>query len=159
MLQNDKLARVIAKALANESFKQQLKEHPHQAFKSAGVEVPSNIVINVLEDSENQVHVVLPTSSEQIKLPNIPGIKAILEKTLKDSNFKQQLIHSPNATLEEMGIQLKNNRKIVILENNLNLWHFVLPYINLHELAGGKCQACNGGFTCSAVNPASGCED
>lgn len=55
-----RVQKTIGKAWANDSFKQKLKGNPMAVLAEEGIEVPGNVEVVVLEDTENVVHVVIP---------------------------------------------------------------------------------------------------
>jgi len=54
------MGKIIAKALRDESFKQQLIADPAVVLKAEGGEVPDGITLKVVEDAEDVKHLVLP---------------------------------------------------------------------------------------------------
>jgi hypothetical protein len=56
----DAEARVIGQAMSDPIFRKKLLADPVSALKSAGVEVPDGISVQVVEDTATLVHVVLP---------------------------------------------------------------------------------------------------
>ena len=69
-------SKVIAKAWADDSYKQQLMADPAKKLKEEGVEVPRNIQLRIVEDSENLRHVVLPPkpSSRELSAEEIAEV-------------------------------------------------------------------------------------
>ncbi len=55
-----KWAQVLAKAWADERFKEKLLKNPGQALKEMGIEVPTGRRIEVHEVSDKVVHFILP---------------------------------------------------------------------------------------------------
>jgi len=58
--QQNPMGKVIAKALQDEAFKQQLIADPAAVLKAAGVEVPEGKTLKVVADTESTRHIVLP---------------------------------------------------------------------------------------------------
>ena len=58
--QENPLQKIIAKALQDEAFKQQLIADPAAVLKAAGVEVPEGTTLKVVADTESTRHIVLP---------------------------------------------------------------------------------------------------
>ncbi len=54
------IGKVIAKALQDEDFKQQLIADPADVLKAEGVEAPEGITLKVVEDTVSVKHLVLP---------------------------------------------------------------------------------------------------
>ncbi|MBW4605004.1 MAG: NHLP leader peptide family RiPP precursor [Calothrix sp. FI2-JRJ7] len=59
-LSHDLQADIAAKSWKHEAFKQELLNNPNAALKALGVEVPSNIQVEVVEETANKVYLVLP---------------------------------------------------------------------------------------------------
>ncbi len=59
-LSHDLQAEIVAKFWKDEAFKQELLSNPNAALKALGVEVPSNIEVQVIEETANKVYLVLP---------------------------------------------------------------------------------------------------
>ncbi|OKH45988.1 NHLP leader peptide family natural product precursor [Calothrix sp. HK-06] len=59
-LSHDLQADIVAKSWKDEAFKQELLSNPNAALKALGVEVPSNIEVQVIEETANKVYLVLP---------------------------------------------------------------------------------------------------
>jgi hypothetical protein len=51
---------IVAKAWANDLYRQRLLRDPKGTLRSEGVDVPDNVQITVLEDTATVVHIVLP---------------------------------------------------------------------------------------------------
>lgn len=52
---------IVAKAWADEQFKQRLIDNPNQALSDAGISVPAGVHFVVVENEPNRVHLVLPS--------------------------------------------------------------------------------------------------
>lgn len=59
-----KLAEVIAKAWADEAFKQKLMSDPKNAMKEMGVVFADNVNVKVCENTADTFHFVLPRKPE-----------------------------------------------------------------------------------------------
>jgi hypothetical protein len=54
--------RTIARALKDKAFKSRLVANPTATLTAAGVEIPVGVTIKVVENTANQVYLVLPVS-------------------------------------------------------------------------------------------------
>lgn len=63
----------IAKCWADEAFKQQLKADPVRTLKQEGFQLPEGFSINVLEDSEQQWHLVIPSKPDKLSDEQLEG--------------------------------------------------------------------------------------
>ena|ERR1051325_457566 len=72
-----KIGKVIAKAWADEDFKRRLIANPADVLREAGLEIPTALRIDVLQDSPQRRYLVLPLRPPGLSLPEIerePGI-------------------------------------------------------------------------------------
>jgi len=72
-----KWAKVIAKAWADERFKEKLLKNPAQALKEMGIDLPAGQKVEIHAQSDKIIHLVLPQKpkgemSEQ-ELKNVSG--------------------------------------------------------------------------------------
>lgn len=76
---------VIAKAWADDAFKEQLMVSPVAALKSMGLELRPDVQINVVEDSNEQFTLVIPQKPTELtedQLESVAGGSAPLQFTL-----------------------------------------------------------------------------
>lgn len=64
--QQDPLGTIIAKALQDETFKQQLIADPAAILKAEGVEIPEGITVKVVADTDSIRYLVLPATSKRV---------------------------------------------------------------------------------------------
>ena len=62
--EQSRYAKVVAQALSDEDFRQRLKDDPHAALADHGIAIPRDKRINVVENTADTVHLVLPAESE-----------------------------------------------------------------------------------------------
>jgi Nitrile hydratase, alpha chain len=65
-LSHDLQADIIAKAWKDEAFKQELLSNPNATLKALGLKVPSNVEVQVIEETANKVYLVLPSKPSVI---------------------------------------------------------------------------------------------
>ncbi len=56
---------LIAKAWKNEAFKQQLMSNPKSAIAEAGISLPENIKVEVIEETAQTFYLVIPQPPSQ----------------------------------------------------------------------------------------------
>lgn len=61
--QTQQYQQIIAKCWADEAFKQQLIADPAGTLKQEGMDIPAGMVINVVENTSNVFHLVIPPCS------------------------------------------------------------------------------------------------
>lgn len=59
------IAKAIARAWSDAGYKAKLLSDPHAALTEAGVDVPSGTTVQVVEDSADTRHIVLPLAPKQ----------------------------------------------------------------------------------------------
>ena len=80
-VQDKTISEIIAKCWADPGFKQKLLTETHATLKAEGVELPSGVTVNVLENTTTVVNYVLPSrpagqSSDELSdadLANVAG--------------------------------------------------------------------------------------
>jgi xanthine/CO dehydrogenase XdhC/CoxF family maturation factor len=60
------LQALVARAVADASFRQQLIESPTQELKNAGLEVPSGVNVHVQVNTETDIYLVIPSSPPKV---------------------------------------------------------------------------------------------
>ncbi len=58
------LQRVAAKALADDHYRQQLIANPNKELTDAGLTVPEGTTVAIHQNTETEVHLVLPSTGE-----------------------------------------------------------------------------------------------
>ncbi|MCH9625320.1 MAG: hypothetical protein S4CHLAM123_04910 [Chlamydiales bacterium] len=56
--------KIVAKAWSDPQFKAQFKENPKQVLATYGIEVPQEIDLEVIEDTEQTHYILLPSKPE-----------------------------------------------------------------------------------------------
>jgi Nitrile hydratase, alpha chain len=56
--------RAIARAMKERSFRTRLLTNPTATLKEAGVDVPDGLAVKIVENTANQVYMVLPDSGD-----------------------------------------------------------------------------------------------
>jgi len=57
---NEKWARIVVQAWADEGFKNRLLSDPKSVLKENGIELPGSIKVNISEDKEDEINLTLP---------------------------------------------------------------------------------------------------
>jgi hypothetical protein len=64
---NDPRADIVAKAVKDPKFREELKKDPASAIeKATGVKVPAGLTVKIVEDSASVVHLVLPPDPKSL---------------------------------------------------------------------------------------------
>jgi len=64
--------KAVARAWSDAAYKDQLLNDPRAALAIAGVDIPSNIEISVVEDSADRKHLVLPAPPAEGEIASRP---------------------------------------------------------------------------------------
>jgi hypothetical protein len=66
----------------------------------------------------------------------------LIEKAMKDEQFRRQLVNHPRETIEkEMGIRIPENLSIKILEEDINTLYLILPSVPDQESGSDLTEA------------------
>jgi hypothetical protein len=66
--QNRQMQQIIAKCWSDDSFKEKLIADPHTTLAAEGVEIPEGVKINVLSNTADTFHLVIPAMPEDMEL-------------------------------------------------------------------------------------------
>ena len=58
--QSNKMGHIIAKALADEKFKQKLIADPAAVMTAEGIEIPTGVKVRAVENTDKLFHIVIP---------------------------------------------------------------------------------------------------
>ena len=61
-------AKVVAKAWADEKFKQELLQNPEKVLQENGVTLPSGVKYKMVEDLPKEKHLILPSNDEDLHI-------------------------------------------------------------------------------------------
>ena len=126
------LAKIIAHAWVDPTFKDQLVKSPEQVFRTEGITLPENIKLSVVEDTPAKVNLVL---SNKARLQTITGAKndiytvlaVAYDKALSDAAFKAELIADPTGTIRGLGAELPAGLEIAVHSETDGDRFFALP--------------------------------
>ncbi|MDD2923574.1 NHLP leader peptide family RiPP precursor [Rhodoferax sp.] len=69
-----KMNQLIAKAWADEAFKQRLMADPVAVLRAEGLELPDGLSVKVLENTEQLYHLVLPPKPTELSDDNLDRV-------------------------------------------------------------------------------------
>ena len=72
--QTHQYQQIIAKCWADEAFKQQLMSDPAGALKQEGMEFPEGMTIQVVENTDQVFHLVIPPRPEELSEEDLDGV-------------------------------------------------------------------------------------
>ncbi|MCP4341081.1 MAG: NHLP leader peptide family natural product precursor [Desulfobulbaceae bacterium] len=147
---------MIAKAMQDDTFKQELLSDPDKVLAEGGVKT-SGITYKATEDSDTKKHIALPHQplTDAMKLETLPDgatpseiTRYIITKAQADESFKKQVLSDINTVLQDLGINLPAGISLSILEDTAATQNIVIPFTppssgelsddQLAAVAGGK---------------------
>ncbi len=63
---NKKMAKVIARAWSDSGFKAKLMENPEETLQAEGIELPAEMKITAVENTEEQYYLVIPPKPDEL---------------------------------------------------------------------------------------------
>ncbi len=69
----------------------------------------------------------------------------IIQKAWSDTAFKERLLTNPKAVFKEYGAEIPVGEEVKIMENTVNVSHFILPRPPDGELSDSDLKAVAGG--------------
>ena len=66
-----KNAKLIAKAMSDDAFKNELKANPRKVLADEGFEVPEGKEIKVVEDTRDEAYLVIPYAEEGLNMEEL----------------------------------------------------------------------------------------
>ena len=79
---NKKMGQVIAKAWADADFKAKLIANPAATLKAEGIQLPKGLKVNVVENTAEQFHLVIPPNPKKLSEDDPPNPKKLSEDDL-----------------------------------------------------------------------------
>jgi len=153
---SDKMDRVIARALEDEAFKQELINNPKAVLaREAGMHISDNVELKVIEEAEGTFYFVLPKVkvsqiTEEGKGEEEDKVARLLSRAATDETFKQELFNSPKAVIQrELGISIPEDTEVKVLEETDTQNYMVLPAheaTESEELSEEELESVAGGF-------------
>jgi hypothetical protein len=122
--------RMMARAWADESFKQRLLAEPAAVLREYGVDVPPGRSVKIVENTNQVVYLVLPARARGAEAPDRWGRlwAQITAQARQDEAFKRRLLSQPAAVLGEiLGQEVPPGLAVTVLEDTDALVHNVLP--------------------------------
>lgn len=64
-------AKIIAKAMSDEAFRNELKANPRKVLAEEGIEVPESKEIKVVENTHDEAYLVIPYAEEGLSMEEL----------------------------------------------------------------------------------------
>ena len=138
------VAEVVGRAASDAAFRQQLLDSPAATLKSAGIDVPSGVQIEVLENTSSLVTLVLPPRPDGVSdadlqqtgpthtggssaASNLNAWGNLVMNAWVDSDLKSRLKKDPLSVLSERGISMPSGVKVKVVESSAGVSYLILP--------------------------------
>jgi hypothetical protein len=105
------IGRVIAKAWNDAHYREALRVRPIETLAAAGIRPPEGVVLVVLEDTPDLVHVVIPA----------PWTARL------GSGGESQVRSDPKGALKRAGLPVVDNARYVVAQDTARQRHLVIP--------------------------------
>jgi hypothetical protein len=124
--------RIMARAWADEDFKQRLLAEPAAVLHEYGLEAPPGRSVKIVENTDQAVHLVLPARTQGADPEPVDRWgrlwAQITAQARQDEGFKRRLLAQPAAILRErLGQEVPPGLAVNVLEDSDTLVHYVLP--------------------------------
>lgn len=153
-----KFEQLLERAQSDATFKQELLHDPKAVLtKELGANIPENVELKVLEETESTHYLVIPkvvdidTATEG---EAEDSIAQLITRASQDAALKQELLNSPKTVIQrEVGISLPEGSDVKVVEETDNNAYIVLPVLPVlpvdsdnEELSEEQLEAVAGGF-------------
>lgn len=116
-------------AWSDQGFRAEFLANPKAALSQAGVTVPDNVELTVLEESDRDIYLVIPTpdKAEEIK-PDGDLIAQLIVRAANDEALRQEMMADPRGViLRETGLVIPEETNVSVLQQTPDHAYFVLP--------------------------------
>ena len=150
-----KFEHLLERAQSDATFKQELLHDPKAVLtKELGANIPENVELKVLEETESTHYLVIPKSVDTDTATEGEAedpIAQLIARASQDAALKQELLNSPKTVIQqEVGISLPEGSDVKVVEETDNNAYIVLPVLPVdsdnEELSEEQLEAVAGGF-------------
>lgn len=146
-------AQVMSRATEDEQFRAALQENPKRVLsKTYNLDIPDNVTIQVVEDTQGVRHLVLPyvaAPAGEVQAPqDIQWYANLLLRAYQDDAFKQQLLADPKSALREASdLDVPSGLELKVLEETAERRYLTMPPSEEEdlELSDGDLRLVSGG--------------
>ncbi|MCS6960032.1 MAG: NHLP leader peptide family RiPP precursor [Pseudanabaenaceae cyanobacterium SKYGB_i_bin29] len=111
------------------AFKQEFISNPKAALAKYGVTVDEKVDLTVLEETERDVYLVIPSPEVANELANgNDAIAKLIARAATDEALRQEMLADPKAVIaRETGLVIPEEANISVLQQTPEKAYFVLP--------------------------------
>jgi hypothetical protein len=155
-----KFEQLLERAQSDATFKQELLHDPKAVLtKELGANIPENVELKVLEETQNTHYLVIPKSVDTdtaTEGEEEDPIAQLIARASQDTALKQELLNSPNTVIQrELGISIPDEADVKVVEETDNNTYLILPVLPVdfdsEELSEEQLEAVAGGFAFTLI--------
>ncbi|PLS68361.1 MAG: hypothetical protein CV045_08310 [Cyanobacteria bacterium M5B4] len=111
------------------AFKQEFISNPKATLSQVGVTVADNVELTVLEETENNLFLVIPSTeaTQEISEDSDP-IAKLIARVATDAALRAEMLADPKAViLRETGLVIPEESEVTVFEQTADKAYLVLP--------------------------------
>lgn len=147
------MEQMVSRASVDPAFKQKLLHNPKAVLaKEAGVNIPENVELTVLEETVNTFYLIIPREADSaafMEQETKDPILTLIAQASQDETLKQELLNNPKTVIQrETGITLPEDTQVQILEQTDTKDYMVLSALTAiedEELSDEELESVAGG--------------
>ena len=150
--QKNAFAELFAACWKDDALKARFMADPKAVMAEYGIDVLANMNVNVVENSDNTVHITMPMppdGHEELSMEELTqrsSAAKLFVTCWKDEALKARFMNDPKAVLAERGVNIPDGIDVKVVENTDNTVHITLPVApGGNELSTRELMAAAGG--------------